>query len=66
MPQWSFGQWIVAIIVIAACVAVMYVTLNFMGIGIPSFIVTIFWILVAASAGIIAINFLLRMWKQTP
>jgi protein-S-isoprenylcysteine O-methyltransferase Ste14 len=66
MPTWSFGQWIKAAIVIAACIAVLYVILGFMGISIPPFIITIFWILVAAAVGLVAINFLIGMWKQGP
>ncbi len=52
---------IVMVIIIAAVVGVMYVILNKMGVAIPDWIVKIFWILVAAVVGIVAIKFLLSL-----
>jgi len=59
----GFGivHWIIMIIIIAAVIAVMYVILNRMGVAIPGWVVQIFWILVAACIGIMAIKFLLSL-----
>ncbi len=57
----SIVHWIIVIIVIAAVIGIMFVVLRQMGVDIPPFIVTIFWIVVAAVVGIVAIKFLLSM-----
>ena len=51
-------QFLVAVIVIAAVLAIVYVALKHMGIAIPPVVVTIFWILVVAVFAIWAIKFL--------
>ncbi len=61
VSQWTFVQWIIAIIVIAACVGIMYVGLGVMGVAIPSWVITIGWICAAAFVGIIAIKFIVSL-----
>jgi hypothetical protein len=58
---WGIVQIVIAIIVIAAVVGIMYVCLQQFGIQIPPFVVKIFWIVVAAVVGILAIRFLLTL-----
>jgi hypothetical protein len=61
LPNWSVGEIIIAIIVIAACVGILYVALQQFGVAIPGFVVRIFWICVCAALAIIAIRFLLGL-----
>ncbi len=61
MGAWGFGEIIIAIIVIAACVGIMYVALRVFGVGIPPWVVQIFWIVVVAFVAIFAIRLLLGM-----
>jgi hypothetical protein len=57
----SVGHWVKVIIIVAALIAIGYVILRQLGVQIPPFIVTIFWILVAVVIGLVALNFLSTM-----
>jgi len=61
ISQWTFGQILIVAIVFAACIGITYVALNAFGIVIPSWAVTIFWIVVVAFVAIVAIKFLLSL-----
>ena len=54
-------HWIIVIIILAAVVGIMFVCLRQFGIQVPAFMITIFWIVVAAVVGIVAIKFLLSL-----
>lgn len=58
---YSLVHFIVMFIIIAAVIGVLFVVLRWMGVEIPPPIITIFWILVAACVGIVAIKFLLSL-----
>jgi hypothetical protein len=58
---WTFGQVIIAIIVIAACVGILLVACNQFGIQIPGFVIQIFWIVLCAGIAIFAIRLILGM-----
>jgi len=58
---YTLVHWIVIVIIVAAVIGVMYVILGQMGVAIPPWLVKIFWILVAAVVGIVAIKFLLSL-----
>jgi hypothetical protein len=58
---WGIGEWIIAIIVIAACVGVMYVALNYFGVQIPPWAIRIFWIVVVACVAVFAVRLMLSM-----
>jgi hypothetical protein len=58
---WSLMQIIITIIVIAACIGIMFVALRQFGVQIPPFVVTIFWIVVAAFVAIFAIRLIMSM-----
>jgi hypothetical protein len=62
VPGWSLGQILIAIVVVAACVALVYVALRQFGIAIPEWVKQIFWIVVVAFVVIVAIKFVLSMW----
>lgn len=51
-------QWLIVAIVVAAIIGVVFVVIRQTGIVIPPFIISIFWILLAAVVGIVAIRFL--------
>ena len=57
----SVGYWVKVIIVVSAIIAIGYVILRQVGVQIPPFIVSIFWILVAVVIGLVALNFLFTM-----
>lgn len=59
---WSIPQIVIAFIVIAAVVAIMYVALRQFGIAIPPWVIQIFWIVVVAVVAIVAIKFLLTLF----
>jgi len=61
--KYSFRQVIIGIIVVAACLAVLYVVMGVMGVAIPAWVTTIFWIVVAAFVAIFVINLLMSMWN---
>lgn len=52
----SIVQLLILIVVIAACVALVYVALQYFGIEIPQFVVRCFWIVVVAIVVILAIK----------
>lgn len=57
----NVGGWAIWVIGIIAIVAIVYVGANAMGIAIPAFVVTIFWILVAAVLLVAAIRFIMKL-----
>ena len=59
--SWDILHIIIAIIIIAAAVGIMYVVLQVFGVSIPQWVVKIFWIVIAAVVGILAIKFLWSM-----
>lgn len=67
LAQLSFGSMSIAqiaivIIVVAAIIAVVFVALRQMGVAIPGFVITIFWILVTAVVCVLAVKFLVGMF----
>jgi hypothetical protein len=58
---WGFGEFLIAIVVIAACVALVYVALRKFNIEIPDWVVQVFWIVVVAFVVIVAIRLVLAM-----
>jgi hypothetical protein len=61
VQSWGFGEIIIAIIIIAACVGIMYIALNVFGVQIPPWAIKIFWIVVVAFVAIFAIRLILGM-----
>lgn len=58
---WGIGQIAIAIVVVAAVVALVYVALRQFGITIPAWVQQVFWILIVAIVVICAIRLLLSM-----
>ena len=54
---WSFVDIVVAIVIVAACIGIMYVALRVFGVTIPPWVIQIFWIVVVAVVAILAIRF---------
>jgi hypothetical protein len=61
MGAWSLGEILIAIVVIAACVGIVMVALRTFGVSIPSWVVSIFWIVCCAFVAIFAIRLILSM-----
>ncbi len=57
IATWGLVDIIIFIVIIAACVGIMYIALQQFGVSIPPFIVKIFWIVVVCIVAIIAIRF---------
>jgi len=58
---WGLGEFLIAIVVIGAAVALMYVALQQFGITIPPWVVKVFWICVVCMVVIFAIRFVLSL-----
>ena len=58
---WSFGQVLIAIVVIAACIALVFVACRQFGITIPGWLIQVFWIVAVAVVVIFAIKLLLGL-----
>lgn len=59
--SYSLAHILIAVVVIAACIALVYIAVQQMGVAIPAWIVQVFWILVVACVIIFAIRFLLSI-----
>lgn len=53
---WSLQQMLIAIVIIAAAVALVYVALRQFGVAIPEWVRQVFWIVVVAFVVILAIR----------
>lgn len=51
----------IAVIIIAAVIAIVYIACRQMGVAIPGWVVQVFWVLVVAVVCIFAIRFLLTL-----
>ncbi len=58
---WGIVDVLKLIVVIAACIGIVYVALRVFGVTIPPWVVQIFWIVVAAFVAIFAINLIASM-----
>lgn len=57
----TFGELLVAVVIVAACVGIVYVALRQFGVGVPPWVVQIFWIVVVAVVAIFAIRLVLSL-----
>jgi hypothetical protein len=62
MNNWTFMQWIVAIIIVAAAVGILLVVIPVLGFSIPGWVIQIAWILLVAVIAVGAIRFLMYLW----
>jgi hypothetical protein len=58
---WSIGQLAIAVIIIAAIIAIVFIVTKNMGIAIPNWVAQVFWVLVLAVVGVLAVKFLLGL-----
>ncbi len=58
---WSLAELLVAVIVIAALCAIVYVAVRAMGVEFPAWAVQILWIVVIAAVAILAIRLVLSL-----
>lgn len=61
LAAWGIVEWVIAIIIIAAVIGIMFVALRQFGVSIPPFVVQIFWIVVCAAVAIVAIRIVLSL-----
>lgn len=61
LKNWSFTEILITVVVIAACVALVYVALRQFGVSIPQWVVQVFWIVVVAFVVILAIRLVASM-----
>ena len=61
LAGYSLGHILIMVVVIAACVALVYVALRQFGIAIPPWVVQVFWIIVVAFVVIFAIRLVMSM-----
>lgn len=58
---YSIGQILIAVVIIAACVALVYVALRQFGVSIPGWAIHVMWIVIVAVVVIFAIRFVLTL-----
>ncbi len=58
---WSLGDILIAIVILAAVVGIVYLALQYFGVPIPGIVVKIFWIVVVCVIAVLAIRFLLAL-----
>lgn len=56
---WTLANILIAVVVVAACIALVYVALRQFGITIPQWVQQVFWIVVVAFVVIVAIRLVL-------
>lgn len=57
----SIGELAIAVVIIAAVVALVYVALRQFGVAIPGWVQQVFWILIVAVVVIAAIRLVMRL-----
>lgn len=58
----TFVQILKRVVIIAACIALMYVALTQFGIVIPAFVIQCLWIVAVAVIVLLAIKIVAEMW----
>ena len=61
VSTWGFGDWIIAIIIVCACIGILYIALRQFGIEIPQWLVRIIVICIVAVVAIAAVRFVLTL-----
>ncbi len=61
ISTWGVGDFLIAIVVLAACFGIAYLALQYFGVTIPAIVYRIFWIVVIAVVAILAIRFVLSL-----
>ena len=59
VSTWGFGDFLIAIIVVAGCIAITYIALRVFGVEIPQWVAQIFWVVIAVCVAVFAIRFIL-------
>lgn len=60
-PSLSLGQLLIAIVVIAAACAIVFIAVRAMGLEIPGWVVQMFWVIAIAFVAIFALRFVFSM-----
>ena len=66
MKGWTITQWIMAIILAAAAIAILMIALPAMGIAIPGWAINMMWVIVIAICAMAAIRVIASMFGGGP
>ena len=66
MKGWTITQWIMAIILAAAAIAILMIALPAMGIAIPGWAMNMLWVIVIAICAMAAIRVIASMFGGGP
>jgi hypothetical protein len=58
---WGFGELLIAIVIVAACIGIVIVAVRACGLAIPQWVVQIFWIVLIAVVAIAALRLVLSL-----
>lgn len=61
LAGYSLLHWIILIMVVAGAVAILYIVLRRLGITIPDWVVSIFWVIVVVIVGVAAVKIIWSM-----
>lgn len=59
--DWSVGELLIAVVVVGACLGLVYVALRQFGVAIPGWVMQVLWIVAVAVVVIFAIRFILSL-----
>ncbi len=62
MKGWSITQWIMAVILAAAAIAILMIALPAMGIAVPGWAISMMWVIVIAVCAMAAIRVIASMF----
>lgn len=66
MKGWSITQWVMAIILVAAAVAILMIALPAMGISVPGWAINMMWVIIIAVCAMAAIRVIASMFGGGP
>lgn len=61
LAGWSFAQLAIAVVIVAAVIALVFIAVRQFGVQIPAWVVQVFWVLVVAVVIIFAIRFVMTL-----
>ena len=60
---WTVGRIAIAVIIVAALIAAVYVILDVLGVPIPSWVIHLVWIVIVAFVGVLVVKLLIKLWS---
>lgn len=59
--MWTLGSLLIAVVIIAACVAIVIIATREFGVKIPPWVISILWVVLVCVVAVVAIRFLLTL-----